>query len=336
MREMETRQEEEKMVVKIFKALSVFIVTGVLLTATVSAEVVDRIVAVVNDEIITMSELNNTFESYRKKIEESYKNQDLVKIMAEARLVMLNKLIDQSLIEQETKKSGLTIKDDEVMDTIQNFLKQRKIRMEDLLNSLVKEGSTFEEYKKDVRNQLIRMKVVRRQIQSKIAVSEEEIGDYYLKHREDYEGKEAVKIKQILILLPKNVAATTKAKIKGEMDMIYTRLKNGEPFDLLAARYSQGPAASAGGDLGFVEKGMIFPAVENAAFSLKVDEMSGVIESSIGFHIIMVIDKRGAGIKPIESVRIEIREKLEGEKMEKKYNEWISDLRNKSHIEIKL
>ena len=321
---------------KIFKALIVFIVTGVLLTATVSAEVVDKIVAVVNDEIIALSELNSTFESYRKRIEETYKNQDLVKIVAEARLAMLNKLIDQSLIEQEAKKSALAIKDDEVMDTIQNFLKQKNIRMDDLLTVLVKEGSTFEEYKKDVRNQLLRMKLVRRQVQSKVAVSEEEIGDYYLKHREDYEGKEAVRIKQILIPLPQNVGATTKAKIKGDIDMIYKRLKNGESFDLLAARHSQGPAASSGGDLGFVEKGMIFPAVENVAFSLKLGEMSGVIESPIGFHIIMVIDRRGAGIKPIEYVRIEIREKLEGEKMEKKYNEWISDLRNKSHIEIKL
>ncbi|PJC77172.1 MAG: hypothetical protein CO012_00040, partial [Syntrophobacterales bacterium CG_4_8_14_3_um_filter_49_14] len=78
------------------------------------------------------------------------------------------------------------------------------------------------------------------------------------------------------------------------------------------------------------------PAVEEVAFSLGKDEISNVIESSIGFHIIMVIDKRGGGLKPLESVREEIKEKIEGEEMDKKYEEWIGELRKKSHIEIKL
>lgn len=323
-------------VVKIFKTWVVFFMAGMFLPSMVTAEVVDRIVAVVNDEIITLSELNNNFESYRKRIEESYKDQDLVKIMAEARLALLNKLIDQSLIEQEAKKSGIVIKDDEVIDTIKDFLSRRKLRMDDLLKTLAKDGSSFEEYKKEIRDQLVRMRLVRREIKARIAVSDEEIGNYYLKHREDYEGKEAVRIKQILISFPKNIDATTKAKLRGEIDTIHKRLKDGEPFDMIAARYSQGPAATAGGDIGFVERGMVLPAVENVAFSLQVEEISSVFESPIGFHIIRVIDKRGAGVKPIESVRVEIREKLEEEKMEKKYTEWIKELRNKSHIEIKL
>jgi peptidyl-prolyl cis-trans isomerase SurA len=323
-------------IVKILKAWIIFFVAGVFLSATVAAEVVDRIVAVVNDEIITLSELNNTFESYQKRIEESYKGQDLVKLIAEARLSMLNKLIDQSLIDQEAKKSGIVIKDDEVMDTIKDFLGRKKVRMDDLLKSLANERSTFEAYKKEVRDQIIRMRLVRREIKSKIAVSDEEIGDYYLKHREEYEGKETVRIRQILVPFPKHIDATTKARLKGDMDMIHKRLKDGEPFDMLAARYSQESAAAAGGDIGFIERGMILPAVENVAFSLQTDEISGVIESPIGFHIIRVVDRRGAGIKPIESVRVEIRDKLEEEKMEKKYTEWIKELRNKSHIEIKL
>ena len=81
---------------------------------------------------------------------------------------------------------------------------------------------------------------------------------------------------------------------------------------------------------------MILPEVETVAFSLPLNQISGVIESSVGFHIIQVIDRRGAGIKAIESVREEIREKIDQEKMEKKFGEWLEDLRTKSHIEIKL
>jgi parvulin-like peptidyl-prolyl isomerase len=179
------------------------------------------------------------------------------------------------------------------------------------------------------------MRLLRREIKSKIAVTDEEIGEYYRKNREAYEGKEAVQIKQILVLFPKGADVKTKAKLREEMDAIHKRLLNGEPFDLLAAQFSREPAAATVGDLGFFEKGSMLPAVESVAFSLKKDEISKVIESPVGLHIIQAVDRRGAGIKPIESVREEIKAKLEEEKTDKKYEEWIKELRKKSLIEIK-
>jgi len=319
-----------------FTAWIVFLVAWMLTPALTHAEVADRIVAIVNDEVLTLTEFNTAFEPIRKKVEENYKNQDLSKIMPEAKLVVLNRMIDQNLIEQEAKKSSIVIKDDELMDAINDFIKRRNISMDYLLRDLAKDGSNFEAYKKEVRDQLIRTRLVRREIKFKVTVSEEEIGEYYVKHREDYEGKEAVRINQILIQFPKDMDAATKAKLRADVGAIYKRLKDGEPFEMLAAKYSQGPAAAAGGDIGFVERGMILSVVENAAFKLQKDEISDVIESPIAFHIIKVVDRRGAGIKPIESVRLEIRERIEGEKMEKKYLEWIKELREKYHIEIKL
>ena len=306
------------------------------MSVSAHAEIMERIVAVVNGEIITMSELNNAFEPYKKNIEESYKAADKDKVIAEAKLTMLNKLIDNNLIDQESKKSGIVINDDEVMTTINDALSKRKMKMDDLLYELAKENSSIEAYKKELKDHLLRMKFLRREIKSRLAVSEEEIGDYYIKHREAYEGKEAVRIRQILILFPKNADENIKAKLRAKMDAIHTRLQNGEPFDALAAQYSQEPAAATGGDIGFIEKGSMLPVVDSVAFSLKKDEISKVIESPVGFHIIKAIDKRGAGIKPIASVREEIKTKIEQEKLDKKYEEWIKDLRSKAIIEIRL
>ncbi len=306
------------------------------MSVSAHAEIMERIVAVVNGEIITMSELNSAFEPYKKNIEESYKAADKEKVLAESKLTMLNKLIDNYLIDQESKKSGIVINDDEVMTTINDALSKRKMKMDDLLYDLAKENSSIEAYKKELKDHLLRMKFLRREIKSRLAVSEEEIGDYYIKHREAYEGKEAVRIRQILILFPKNADENIKAKLRVEMDAIHKRLQNGEPFDALAAQYSQEPAAATGGDIGFIEKGSMLPVVDSVAFSLKKDEISKVIESPVGFHIIKAIDKRGAGIKPIASVREEIKTKIEQEKMDKKYEEWIKDLRSKAIIEIRL
>jgi len=300
------------------------------------AEIVERIVAIVNGDIITLSELNNAFQFYEKKIDESYKGADKEKIIAENKLIMLNKLIDNTLIDQESKKSGIAINDDEVMATINDVLSKRNIKMDDLGYELAKENSTIESYKKEIKDHLLRTKLLRREIKARVAVSEEEIGAYYIKHREAYEGKEAVWIRQILILFPKNYDENIKAKLKAESDAIHKRLQDGESFEMLAAKYSQGPAAETGGDIGFIEKGSMLPAVESIAFSLKKDEISKVIESPVGFHIIKAVDRRGAGIKPIQSVRDEIKTKIEQEKMDKQYEEWIKDLRSRSIIEIRL
>lgn len=313
----------------------IIIAAGIFISVPAIAEIMERIVAVVNGEVITLSELNSAFEPFGKRIEEGYKGPDKEKVIAENRLAMLNKMIDNIIIDQEAKKSQMIVKDEEVTDTINDLLSRRKMKMEDLVNELAKENSSLEAHRKEVKAHLLRMRLLRREIRSKVAVTEEEIGEYYRRNRDAYEGKEAVRIKQILILFPKGADVKTKAKLREEMDAIHKRLLNGEPFDLLAAQFSREPAAATVGDLGFFEKGSMLPAVESVAFSLKKDEISKVIESPVGLHIIQAVDRRGAGIKPIESVREEIKAKLEEEKTDKKYEEWIKELRKKSLIEIK-
>ncbi len=296
----------------------------------------DRIVAVVNDEVITLSELDGAFAPYQERLGATYKGAERDKALTESRLNILNRMIDDVLMEQQSRKAGIVIRDEDVNNAIDDLLKRRNLSRDELRKALEREGITLEAYRKGMRDQLVRVRLVQREIKSKVAISDEEIGGYYRKHRADYEGKEAVRIKQILLLLPKNASPAAREKLRADAETIHRRLLGGEPFDLISANHSQGPAANAGGDIGYIEKGMILPEVESVAFSLPLDQISAVIESPVGFHIIRVIDRRGAGIKSIESVREEIREKLDMEKVEKKFEEWLTALRAKSHIEIKL
>lgn len=309
---------------------------GVLVPAAAMSEVVDRIVAVVNDDIITLSELDRSFQPYQKRIDAAYKGPDKDKVIADGHSKILGRMIDNRLIEQRSKKAGIVIKDDEVMDTIKDLLGRKSIPMAEFTKTLEQEGSTLEAYRQDMKEQMTRMRLLRRELKTKTLVSDEEIGEYYVKHRQEYEGKEAVRIKQILILLPQNASRAMKIKLNADAEMIRKRVVDGESFDMLAAQFSQGPSAATGGDVGFLDKGTMLPEVDDRAFRLSKDEISEVIVSPVGFHIIKVLDRRGAGIKPIDVVREEIKAKLEEEKMEKKYEEWIVDLRKKSHIEIKL
>lgn len=323
---------------KFYKGIVLILLGLILLCAPVRAEVVDKIIAVVNDEIITLYEFNTAFEPYRKNIENTYKGTDKEAVIKQTREAFLQRLIDNILIEQEAKKSGagIIVKDEEVMEVLQDVLAKQKLSMQEYLKNLAREGNSLDSVKKEIRGQMMRARILRREVKAKILVSDEEIGEYYNKNRQEYEGKETVRIKQILLLLPPDANKTIIAKVKNEAMQLHKRVMNGESFDLLALNYSQGPAAAQGGDVGFIGRGTIIPEVEAAAFSLPVGQVSEVIESSVGFHIIQVVDKKGAGLKPIAAVREEIKTKIEDEKLDKKFDEWIASVRAKSHIEVKL
>ncbi len=301
--------------------------------ASVQAGMADRIVAVVNKDVITLSELNAAFEPFLQKMEATGATE---KVKADNKRILLNRMVDNLLIQQQAKKAGIVVKDEDVDGAINDLLKRRGLPKEELLRALEKDGTTLEDYRKGVRDQITRGRLIQREVKAKVAVSDEEIGTYYLKRREDYEGKETVRIRQILLLMPKGDDPAAREKLKANAEAIHRRLLAGESFELLAAQYSQGPGADSGGDVGFIEKGVVLPEIEEAAFGLRIDQISPVIESSSGFHIIQVIDRRGGGVRSIESVRDEIRDSLAQEKIEKKFEEWLDLLRQKSHIEIKL
>lgn len=303
--------------------------------AAAQAAVVDRIVAVVNDEIVTLSDLERAFEPYKGKFEATYQGNDPKKALHEAKNEILNHIVDNMLMEQEAKRTGISVSHAEVEEAIADMLKSRKLSQEDLVEVLARENLTMDAYKKDIREQLIRMKLVGRDIKAKVVATDEEIGAYYLNHREDYDGKESVRIRQIFLPVAENATAEEKARTRAEAESIHARLLAGEPFEALCMKFSKGPGAEEGGDIGYIEKGTILPEIESVAFALPLHRISDVIESPAGVHIIQVTDRRGAGVKSIEAVREEIKAKIDREKMEKKFGEWLKKLREKSNVEIR-
>ena len=299
------------------------------------AEVADRIVAIVNDDVITLQELNTASEAFVRRVETSNPDIPRDKIREEVQLPVLNNLIEEALLKQEAKRLGITVKDEEVTATINDLLAKRKWKLEDVKAGLEKDGVSFEEYREATRNNMIKGRVIRREIQSKIAVSNEEIGNYYRDHRDEYEGKEAVRIRQIMIPAPAASEADIRSLKKAEAEDVLKKLKEGVPFEQLAAQYARGEGAGMSGDMGFVEKGSMLSAVDEVAFKLKIGDTSDVIESPQGFHIIQILDKRGGGMKPLPVVHNEIEDAIGREKAEKKYGEWMTELRKRSYIEIR-
>jgi parvulin-like peptidyl-prolyl isomerase len=325
--------------VKAYKTGFAVILAVLLISVPAAAAVADRIVAVVNGEVITLSELHRAFAPYAAHIEANYKGPDKEAFLKQNQAAFLQRMIDQMLIEQEAKKPGAgiaAVKDETVMAVVKDMLAKNRLTMQDYLKKLAEEGKTLESAKQEIRGQMLRMRLLRREVQSRILVTDEEIGEYYDKHREDYEGREAVHIRQIFLPIPEGADSGARDRVRAEANQLRERILKGERFVVMAARYSKGPAAAEGGDIGFVERGVMMPEVEKAAFSLPVGEVSEVLETEAGFLLLVVVDKKGAGLKPLPVVRDEIKAKIEDEKVNKKYDEWMAELRKKSFIDIRL
>lgn len=300
------------------------------------AQVADRIVAVVNNDLVTLSEFNAAFEPFRQRILSTEPGPNAAQMLEQSRRELLDRMISELLIEQEARRSGIAVKDEEVMAVVRDHLGRRNLTLEAFQRELSKEGMTLEEYRKGIKDQLIRMKLVRRDVRAKVIITPEEIGRYYEKYRHEYEGEEEVRIRQILVPVPRDADSGAFTRLRREADEIRKRIGSGESFEAIAARYSVGAAAAQGGDLGFIGRGLMHSEVEEVAFKLGMDEISGVIESPVGFHIVKLVDRRGAGIKKLEVVQEEIRARIEEEKMEKKFEEWLINLRNKSYIDVRI
>ncbi|OPY07669.1 MAG: Chaperone SurA precursor [Syntrophaceae bacterium PtaB.Bin038] len=299
------------------------------------AEIVDRIVAVVNDDVITLYELESTVEVILKRYEHNIRPEDRDRVAADARKAIVGRMINDLLLRQEARRLGITVREEEVTNTIQESLRKRNMSMDDLQQALAREGSTFDKYRDSTRNDLIRMRIMQREIRQRVSVTPEEIGAYYREHRGEYEGKLRVRLQMISLPVPANSGPQAKAEQREKAEAILKRIRGGEPFEALANETRQG-AEPAGGDIGYVEKGTMHPSIDEVAFSLKPGEVSGVIETPQGFAILRALERRGGGSLSVKETREDVEDRLYRMKMEKKFEEWLAERRQKAHIEIRL
>jgi len=298
-------------------------------------EYVDRIVAVVNDEIITLSELNAEVKPYTEKIEaDSYPAAQKEKMLYSVREQVLKTMIDQKLTDQKIKKANITVSGAEVHNTIERIKEARLLTDEELRMGLRQQGLTIEEYQEKIRMQILRTKLVNLEVKSKIVITQEDIDSYYKNHPELYGGTQKYRLKHIIRKPPLLGDEKDRQAVSEKMEKILEQLGNGVSFERLAVRYSESPLAGEGGDLGAFELKSLSPQIRDAVKDLKAGEYTGILETDQGhqiFYVESIIDSPG---KSVEAASGEIHEKLFNEIVDKKFQGWLEDLRNQSHIKI--
>ncbi|HUI45475.1 MAG TPA: peptidyl-prolyl cis-trans isomerase [Nitrospirota bacterium] len=285
------------------------------------AVIVDRVVAVVNNEIITLSDLQRE-EALRKGSANTDERQ------------LLEDMIDRKLQMDAAKRTGMDVTDKELADAIADIMKRNSLDAKQFEQALAKEGLTLEQYKTELREQMTLSRMVGKYVRSGIAVDDAEVRAYYERNRKSYTQPEELRLRQIYFPLPDNATPAQIADIKSEALAEYERAKKGEDFLQLVREHSQG-ADSPDGDLGFMERQNMQPEIEEATRGLKVGEIAGPILSSGGFHIIRLEEVR-VQVKPFEKVKDEIMNTLYEQKMANSYRTWLQSLRSDANIENRL
>ncbi len=286
---------------------------------------IDKVVAVVNNEVITLSELQ----------EEAIKEKGSKDVEQEREA--LNNLIDKRLQLQKARQLGINVTQEEVLAAIEDIKKRNSIPDDQFLTKrLAEENTTLERYKEDVQNQLLLSKLFSREVKTNVLIGEEEVERYYKEHQEDFIQPEEVRIRQILLKVPEKADSAEKERIMAIAEEVFDHLQSGEDFAEMAKKYSQDPSAQRGGDLGFFRRGQMIQVLEEVIFSLEVGEISEPVLSPLGFHLFKVEENKGRFPVPLTEARERIREILIEERSERLYMEYLRDLRNKAYIDIRL
>lgn len=318
--------------------LGVIAAVALLWSGVARAELVDKVAAVVNRDIIALSEVQQRAapELARLAGERDAKRRadQRAQIMKQA----LDVLIADKLIEAEIRELGLGVTSAEVDEAMKDVQKQNGVTdATQFAELLSREGYTLASYREFLGKQIARGRLMQMKVSSKVKVSEEDLKAAYAQYSK-VEGDEAeVHARHILVTVDAKATPEQVEEARKKAEAIAAEARRpGMDFSALAKARSEGPSAADGGDLGFFRRGVMVPAFEKAAFSLKVGEVSEPIRTNFGWHVLKVEEKRAVGVTPYEEMRGKLEAQLRQQKTEKFVDQYVQELRKKAVIEVKI
>jgi peptidyl-prolyl cis-trans isomerase SurA len=298
--------------------------------------VVEEIVARVDNEMISLSEYQKADASLHSEIAQQCQGCTPDKIKAEydeQQKNLLRDLIDQQLLVARAKDMNISVETD-LIKRLDEVRKQNNLAtLEELQKAVESSGISWEDYKSQMRNSLLSQEVIRREVGSRMDLGQEEVKKYYDAHQAEFNRPEQVQLADIFLSTEKKTPEEIQA-IEKQANALRDRIVAGEDFATLAKRYSEGPTAQNGGDLGVYERGALAPQIDEAVFKMDKGQLT-VIQAKTGYEVIKVVDHFQAGLQPLDKVENEIMNKLYQAKMEPALREYLAQLREENYVMVK-
>lgn len=323
---------------------TIFFVITFFQATPVRAELVDKIVAVVNDEVITLSEIEAEGQEIFRKITATSPGHEITEQLATARASILNTLIDKTLIAQKADELNISVTESEIEAAYNNVLTRNRITREQLLSKLESSGISEAVYRTTLKSQLLQNKLVGTDVHAKIVVTEEMIqkhydanytsrlenGAYYLLQMgfswQAPEGKEIIDA----------ATAANKLDAQKRAERIHNLVKAGQNFETLASKFSDLPSKVDGGDIGTFQLDEMADYMRDAVADLKTGEVSEIVETPAGYQFFKLLSAGDDDVvqkAAYATVKDEIKQKLYDEELQKAYGQWVKDLKDKAYIQ---
>jgi peptidyl-prolyl cis-trans isomerase SurA len=327
------------------------IASALLLPALLPADaVVEEIVARVNNEIITRSEFVRSRDQLKQEVQQQDPS-DADKVFTEKQRDVLRDLIDQQLLLQKGKDLGIT-GDTELVKKLDDMRKQMNLEtMEDLEKAAEAQGASYEEFKQNLRNQIITQRVIGQEVGSKLTMNKDEELKFYNEHKVELEHPEEVRLSEILVAPKPSVKTTgldgkpqppTEAETQAALAAAQAKAKDlleqihkGANFADMAKKNSDGPSAKEGGDLSYFNRGTLAKELEDKVFALKAGEMTDVIRTKQGYVILQVTEHEAAGVPAFKEAEPKIQDALYMQKLQPALRTFLTTLREQAYIDIK-
>ncbi len=299
-------------------------------------ELINRVVAVVGDEPITAVELEKSINSIVRRIKmmQDMGRQAQVPSPRELRHMALNQLIDEKLFRQEVDRLEMKVSDAELDGFIERLKTANNMSQEEFIARLNQTGMTPDEYRENLRNDILKRRLVSREVKSKVIISDKQVDDYLAEHPDIKNVAGQVTLRALFLKLPENATAEEDASLAKKAEELHKKVVDGADFASLCKDFSEGPGAGDGGEVGPLNPNDLLPEMRKAIESLKPGELSGVLRIPTGFVFMRLLTVSGDGGPGVAKLRAEVREELENEILDERFNQWLKDLHSKTYVRI--
>ena len=305
-----------------------------------AAQEVSRVVAVVGEDVITSLDVDKLYNSMQAQLAAAMAERpgQEAPSPSEMRHMALERLIEDKIFEQEVKRANISVANPEVDHYIERIKKMNNISDNEFAAQLSRRGVTPEDYRAELKRDLLKQKLVERSVKSRVVISDKEVDDFFKTHSSPSSSASAsqVRLRALFLSLGENPTPASEGAVAKRAQELHQKVASGESFTDLARRFSQGPGAQQGGELGPVAIGDLLPEMRQALAGLKPGQISPVIKVPGAYVFMQLLDSdaRPQSAQPTPEMRERIRSKLENEALEKRFKEWLKELRSKSYVKV--
>ena len=302
--------------------------------------VLEEIVARINNQIISRSELQRSREAMIQEIRQQSPQDADTKIKEREKNVLRDQ-IDQALLAQKGEDLGISV-DTDLIKQLDGIRKQMNLAtMEELEKAAEQQGVSYEDFKANMRNQLMTQRVIQQEVAPHIQISKEEVKKFYDEHQQDLDRPEQVRLSEILLSTQQAGDKDTRTEqerfdqAKAKSEEVVQKIKSGAKFEDVAKTDSNGPSAQQGGDLGFFKRGMLSKELEDRTFAMKTGDVTDPVATKQGFVILKVTEHQQPGVPPLKEVESQIYEAIYYQKLQPALREYLTKLREEAYITVK-